>query len=138
MSSLLRARIARPLAARPSVQLFTAAARRNIHEIYTVDEAKAKAFIDEEVAVEEHAGATAGLWYKISLFLAIPLCAAAIYRSYGMEKEHIHHLKHDAEHYDEDSAPNEFVYQNIRNKDFFWGDGDKTAFWSDLANHHKR
>ncbi|KAK7208517.1 subunit VIa of cytochrome c oxidase [Myxozyma melibiosi] len=135
MSSLLRVRIARP-AVRPASNLFSTA-RRNVHELYARDPAKAKAFLEQEEAVEHHASSTAGLWYKISLFLAIPLCAASLIRSYKMEKEHIHHLYHDAEHYDEESAPNEFPYMNVRNKDFFWGDGDKTAFWS-VANHHKR
>lgn len=27
---------------------------------------------------------------------------------------------------------------NIRTKNFFWGDGDKTAFWNPKVNHHKQ
>ncbi|KAK1060419.1 Cytochrome c oxidase subunit 6A [Friedmanniomyces endolithicus] len=31
----------------------------------------------------------------------------------------------------------EYPYQNIRTKKFFWGDGDKTAFWNTDVNYHK-
>ncbi|KAI7489900.1 hypothetical protein KC351_g973, partial [Hortaea werneckii] len=30
----------------------------------------------------------------------------------------------------------EYPYQNIRTKNFFWGDGDKTLFWNPNVNKH--
>lgn len=32
----------------------------------------------------------------------------------------------------------EYPYQNIRTKNFFWGDGDKTLFWNDKVNYHNK
>ncbi|KAL8643096.1 MAG: hypothetical protein Q9228_000276 [Teloschistes exilis] len=32
----------------------------------------------------------------------------------------------------------EYDYQNIRTKKFPWGDGDKTLFWNDKVNYHKK
>ena len=32
----------------------------------------------------------------------------------------------------------EYPYQNIRTKNFFWGDGDKTLFWNDNVNYHNK
>merc|ERR1712093_478775 len=32
----------------------------------------------------------------------------------------------------------EYPYQNIRTKNFYWGDGDKTVFWNDKVNYHKK
>ncbi|KAK9448644.1 cytochrome c oxidase, subunit VIa [Limtongia smithiae] len=132
MSSLLRATARATV--RPAMRT---RAPRNVRTLYEANAAKGKAFVAEEEAIEHHAHETAALWYKLSLFLALPLCTVALVRSYREEVPHIRHIYHEAEHYDEDAAPPEFIYQNIRNKDFFWGDGDKTSFWSP-ANHHKR
>ncbi|KAK9466849.1 cytochrome c oxidase, subunit VIa [Lipomyces arxii] len=114
------------------------AARRNFHhELYKADEAAAKAFADEASAVEHHAASTATLWFRVSAFLAMPLVAAALIRSYKQESEHIKHLKHAAHEKHEDAdVPPEFLYQNIRRKDFFWGNGDETLFWNPLVNKH--
>ncbi|KAK4952280.1 hypothetical protein LTR66_013763 [Elasticomyces elasticus] len=32
----------------------------------------------------------------------------------------------------------EYAYQNIRTKNYFWGDGDKTLFWNPNVNYHKK
>jgi cytochrome c oxidase subunit 6a len=32
----------------------------------------------------------------------------------------------------------EYPYQNIRTKNYFFGDGDKTAFWNDKVNYHNK
>lgn len=32
----------------------------------------------------------------------------------------------------------EYPYQNIRTKNFPWGDGDKTIFWNDSVNYHNK
>ncbi|KAK4145424.1 cytochrome c oxidase, subunit VIa [Dichotomopilus funicola] len=32
----------------------------------------------------------------------------------------------------------EYPYQNIRTRNYQWGDGDKTAFWNDSVNYHNK
>ena len=32
----------------------------------------------------------------------------------------------------------EYPYQNIRTKNFPWGNGDKTMFWNDSVNYHNK
>lgn len=32
----------------------------------------------------------------------------------------------------------EYPYQNIRHKNFPWGDGDKTIFWNSNVNYHNK
>jgi len=32
----------------------------------------------------------------------------------------------------------EYPYQNIRTKNYPWGDGDKTLFWNPEVNYHKK
>ncbi|GKT95186.1 cytochrome C oxidase subunit [Colletotrichum tofieldiae] len=32
----------------------------------------------------------------------------------------------------------EYPYQNIRTKNYQWGDGDKTIFWNDNVNYHNK
>lgn len=32
----------------------------------------------------------------------------------------------------------QYAYMNIRTKAFPWGDGDKTLFWNDKYNYHKK
>ncbi|KAK9478181.1 cytochrome c oxidase, subunit VIa [Lipomyces japonicus] len=132
MSAIFR--VARPVArsgAVPRVQ-----ARFN-NVLYKPDHAKAKAFVEQASAIEHHAASTASFWLKVSLFVAIPLVTVSLVRSYKQESEHIHHLKHGHHEEPSDDLPPELPYQNIRNKDYFWGNGDKTLFWNDLANNHR-
>lgn len=32
----------------------------------------------------------------------------------------------------------QYPWMNIRNKPFPWGDGDKTLFWNDKVNYHRK
>ncbi|KAK9461612.1 cytochrome c oxidase subunit VIa-domain-containing protein [Lipomyces oligophaga] len=136
MSAVFRGTLARP-AVRPTA-LLLGNSRRGIHKIWVPNPEKAKAFREQLEAVQHHAGETSNTWAKITFFLAIPLCVIACARSYKMESEHIAHVKHEYEHFNEDDAPAELPYMNVRAKDFFWGDGDKTLFWNPAVNHHKR
>ncbi|KAK8234191.1 putative cytochrome c oxidase subunit VIa [Phyllosticta capitalensis] len=77
------------------------------------------AFNRERAAVKHHAAESSELWRKLS-YLAL--------------NEHWEHAAH---------APPmeervEYDYQNIRTKNYFWGDGDKTIFWNDKVNYHKK
>ncbi|KAG9573539.1 hypothetical protein KCU60_g7487, partial [Aureobasidium melanogenum] len=49
----------------------------------------------------------------------------------------LEHWEHQA-HLPPKSERPEYPYQNIRTKNFFWGDGDKTIFWNDAVNYHKK
>ncbi|KAK9455999.1 cytochrome c oxidase, subunit VIa [Dipodascopsis uninucleata] len=131
MSAILRS-LLRPIT-RPAVRVV---GRRNHSRLYVPDEAKGKAFIAEQEAIMHHAAQTSSLWFKVSVFLAAPLVAFSLVRSYKMESEHISHLKHHS-HEEEEDEPPELPYKNIRNKDYFWGNGDETAFWNPLVNKHR-
>lgn len=54
--------------------------------------------------------------------VAIPALAASGYNAYVLWKEHWEHW----EHLPPLEERTEYAYQNIRTKNFFWGDGDKT------------
>ncbi|ODV91325.1 hypothetical protein CANCADRAFT_24332 [Tortispora caseinolytica NRRL Y-17796] len=97
----------------------------------------AAAYKAELEAVKEHAGHTSELWRKISYYIAAPAIIAAAYSAYLHEKEHEEHLAHMPKIPDEEKPP-EYEYQNIRVRDFWWGNGDETAFWNPKVNSHRR
>ncbi|KAL5331252.1 hypothetical protein ACEPPN_000781 [Leptodophora sp. 'Broadleaf-Isolate-01'] len=83
--------------------------------------AEDNAFNRERQAVKDHAAATSAL-----------LIAGA--NAYVLWNEHWAHW----EHMEPLEERPEYPYQNIRTKNFYWGDGDKTAFWNDKVNYHKK
>ncbi|ODV58884.1 cytochrome c oxidase subunit VIa [Ascoidea rubescens DSM 1968] len=99
------------------------------------DKKIAKEFSDSLRATEDHAGKTSDLWMKITWFVAVPALIAATVNTYFVEKEHFHHIAEKAKIPDEE-WPQQYEYQNIRSKPFFWGDGDKTFFWNDKINRN--
>ncbi|KAK0256614.1 hypothetical protein LTS16_006599 [Friedmanniomyces endolithicus] len=91
------------------------------------------AFNRERAAVKEHAAGSSDLWRKMSIYIVIPcLCMAAV-NAWRLWDEHWEHKSHEPPL--EEKV--EYPYQNIRTKKFFWGDGDKTAFWNTDVNYHK-
>jgi len=50
-------------------------------------------------------------------------------------KLHVEHWNHSV-HGPLPEEKIEFPYQNIRTRNFFWGDGDKTLFWNSRVNYH--
>ncbi|KAF7196896.1 Cytochrome c oxidase subunit 13, mitochondrial [Pseudocercospora fuligena] len=91
------------------------------------------AFNRERQAVKEHAAATSDLWRKLSIYVVIPsLCIAAV-NAWRLWDEHWEHKSHEGPI----EERTEYPYMNIRTKNFFWGDGDKTLFWNPKVNHHK-
>lgn len=99
------------------------------------DKAAGEAFKAQLKATEHHARDTTALWKKISIFIAGPAILATAINTYFVEAEHAEHRKHLAHVSDED-WPVQYDYQNIRTKNFFWGDGDKTLFWNPVINRH--
>ncbi|KAG4305933.1 hypothetical protein PORY_000843 [Pneumocystis oryctolagi] len=90
-------------------------------------------YISEQDAVKEHAGKTAELWKKISIFVCIPALILSGINALQLYLKHQEHLSHMLEEQENDTTL-EYPYQNIRSKRFFWGDGDKTLFWNDRVN----
>nr|APD26242.1 putative cytochrome c oxidase subunit VIa [Thielaviopsis punctulata]DAB41618.1 TPA_exp: cytochrome c oxidase protein subunit VIa [Thielaviopsis punctulata] len=98
------------------------------------------AFVAEREAVKQHAAETAtnalplGLWLKISIYACIPfigLSAANAYRLWNDHWEHWSHLPPLEER-------TEYPFQNIRTKNFPWGNGDETLFWNPAVNYHDK
>ncbi|KAI8962638.1 mitochondrial cytochrome c oxidase subunit VIa [Daldinia sp. FL1419] len=92
------------------------------------------AFIKERQAVKEHAAATTELWRKISIYAVVPALILAGVNAYILWNEHWEHWSHLPPL--EERV--EYPYQNIRTKNFPWGDGDKTLFWNDSVNYHNK
>ncbi|KAI4591500.1 Cytochrome c oxidase subunit 6A, mitochondrial [Pestalotiopsis sp. 9143b] len=85
------------------------------------------AFIKEREAVKEHAGATTGTG-------VIPCLILAGANAYNLWSEHWEHWSHMPAL--EERV--EYPYQNIRTKNYPWGNGDKTLFWNDSVNYHNK
>ncbi|KAL1973716.1 hypothetical protein VTN31DRAFT_5276 [Thermomyces dupontii] len=92
------------------------------------------AFNREREAVKQHAASTSELWRKLSIYVVIPALVLAGTNAYNLWNEHWEHWNHLPPL--EERV--EYPYQNIRTKNFPWGDGDKTAFWNDKVNYHNR
>ncbi|RMY65887.1 hypothetical protein D0863_08804 [Hortaea werneckii] len=88
------------------------------------------AFNSERAAVKEHAAATSDLWRKLSIYVVIPAIAIAGANAYRLWVEHWEHKSHEPPLEEQPEYP----YQNIRTKNFFWGDGDKVCCFSLLLS----
>ncbi|GMG31504.1 unnamed protein product [Ambrosiozyma monospora] len=97
--------------------------------------AKAAEFKSHQEAVVDHSAKTTALWKKISFLVAFPVIGLTAVNTYFVEAEHAEHREH-AKHLSDDEWPTQYPYQNIRKKNFFWGDGDKTLFWNTDVNRH--
>ncbi|PYH33082.1 cytochrome c oxidase subunit VIa [Aspergillus neoniger CBS 115656] len=91
-------------------------------------------FNREREAVKHHAAATSDLWRKLSIYAVIPILIAGGINSYNLWNEHWEHWAHMPPL----EERTEYPYQNIRVKNFPWGDGDKTIFWNSDVNYHNK
>ncbi|GAB1312022.1 Cytochrome c oxidase subunit 6A [Madurella fahalii] len=91
-------------------------------------------FARERRHVKEHAGATTDLWRKISLYAVPPALLLSGLNAYNLWNEHWEHWSHLPPL--EERV--EYPFQNIRTRNYPWGDGDKTAFWNDKVNYHNK
>ncbi|KAL4740193.1 cytochrome c oxidase, subunit VIa [Aspergillus similis] len=80
-------------------------------------------FNRERAAVKHHAASTSSLWLKLSIFAVIPCLIGGGYNAYVQWNEHWEHW----EHMPPLEERTEYPYQNIRTKNFPWGDGDKVS-----------
>lgn len=99
------------------------------------NKAAAEAFKNSMKATQDHAKGTYGTWMKISYWVAAPAILLTAVNTYFVEKEHADHREH-LKHVPDKDWPRDYEYMNIRSKPFFWGDGDKTAFWNPVVNRH--
>ena len=120
-------------APRFAAQLRAPAQRRLMSSSHTSAASTSEnAFIRERQAVKDHAGPTTDLWKKISIYGCIPALILAGANAYYLWNEHWEHVAHGPSL--EEKV--EYPYQNIRTKNFPWGNGDKTIFWNDNVNYH--
>lgn len=89
-------------------------------------------FYSEKV---HHAADLTGTWKKFTYFLAFPVILLVAIPVLKIEFDHAHHRHHMREIPDEE-WPVQYDYRNLRQKKFFWGDGDKTLFWNSDVNRH--
>ncbi|KAL1959622.1 hypothetical protein VTO42DRAFT_1657 [Malbranchea cinnamomea] len=91
-------------------------------------------FNRERAAVKAHAASTSDLWRKLSIYVVIPALTLAGINAWNLWKEHWEHW----EHLPPLEERVEYPYQNIRVKNYPWGDGDKTLFWNPEVNYHNK
>ena len=72
---------------------------------------------------------------KITMWVAVPAILLTGVNTWFVEKEHYEHRKH-LEHVPDSEWPKDYEFQNMRQKPYFWGDGDKTLFWNPVVNRH--
>ncbi|GAB1211227.1 hypothetical protein ATERTT37_000340 [Aspergillus terreus] len=91
-------------------------------------------FNRERANVKHHAASTSDLWKKLSIFAVIPCLILGSVNAYNLWEEHWEHW----EHMPPLEERTEYPYQNIRVKNYPWGDGDKTIFWNSDVNYHNK
>ncbi|CAK9435472.1 uncharacterized protein LODBEIA_P01990 [Lodderomyces beijingensis] len=94
-----------------------------------------KKFMQEYETKVHHSEGITNLWKKLTYLVAIPAILLTAIPVAKVEFSHAEHRKHQA-HLSDDEWPQQYEYQNIRSKPFFWGDGDKTLFWNSDVNRH--
>ncbi|KAF4309605.1 hypothetical protein SLS57_001260 [Botryosphaeria dothidea] len=125
--------LSRAVLRRSTQALRTPASRRWASQTH-FEGAADNAFNRERAAVKQHAAETSDLWRKLSIYVVVPAVAIAGANAYRLWNEH---WEHEAHAPPREERP-EYPYQNLRTKNFFWGDGDKTLFWNDKVNYHKK
>ncbi|KXG45751.1 Cytochrome c oxidase, subunit VIa [Penicillium griseofulvum] len=127
------------LSQRVSQQMRSAPVRSTMQRRFNSAEAKPSWIVDNEfnrerAAVKHHAASTSDLWRKLSIFAVIPCLIGGGLNAYNLWSEHWEHW----EHMPPLEERTEYPYQNIRTKNFPWGDGDKTIFWNSDVNYHNK
>lgn len=87
-----------------------------------------------EKKVHHSEGITA-TWKKLVYVVAFPAIALTAIPVVNIELKHAKHREH-MRHLSDEEWPVQYDYQNVRQKKFFWGDGDKTLFWNSDINRH--
>ena len=82
-----------------------------------------------------HSEGITNTWKKAVYFIAFPAILLTAIPVVKIELDHAEHRKHLA-HLSDEEWPTQYDYQNLRQKKFFWGDGDKTLFWNSDINRN--
>ncbi|CAG9945578.1 unnamed protein product [Clonostachys rosea f. rosea IK726] len=91
-------------------------------------------FVKERQHIKEHAKGTTELWKKISIYAVIPALGLAGANAWYLWNAHWDHWSHLPPL----EERTEYPYQNIRSKNYQWGEGDKTLFWNESVNYHRK
>ncbi|KAI5963348.1 uncharacterized protein KGF55_003140 [Candida pseudojiufengensis] len=102
---------------------------------YKQDLPKGKEFIKNYEEKVHHSESITNLWKKLTYVVAIPAIFLVAIPVGKIEMDHAKHREH-TRHLSDEEWPQQYDYQNIRSKPFFWGDGDKTLFWNSDINRH--
>lgn len=94
-----------------------------------------EAYIKDMEEKAHHSIGVTAMWKKITYFVAIPVVILTAIPVTKIELDHAKHREH-LKHLSDEEWPVQYDYQNIRNKKFFWGDGDKTLFWNSDINRN--
>ncbi|RLV83017.1 Cytochrome c oxidase subunit 6A mitochondrial [Meyerozyma sp. JA9] len=100
-----------------------------------VDKKAGEEFIKKQSEKAHHSEGITNTWKRLTYLVAFPAIALTAIPVVNIEMHHAEHRKHLRELPDEE-WPTQYEYQNIRQKKFFWGDGDKTLFWNSDINRH--
>ncbi|KAF2735129.1 COX6A-domain-containing protein [Polyplosphaeria fusca] len=131
--------LARRLISRPMqrVALARAPLRRRMYSTESPKQlagAEDNEFNRERLRIEEHAKESGDFWWKLTVFVALPALLLAGVNGKMRWDAHWEHQKHLPPL---EERP-QYSYLNIRTKPFWWGDGDKTLFWNEKVNYHKK
>ncbi|KAI5801691.1 cytochrome c oxidase, subunit VIa [Peziza echinospora] len=118
-----------------------AAVRRNMmstktagaRPLKTANVEAGEAFYKQHEDIRHHAAGASELWRKLSIYIIPPVLTVSTINAYILWNEHAEHVKHEPAL--EDKV--EYSYQNIRTKNYPWGNGDQTIFWNPKVNYHK-
>ncbi|EAQ89963.1 hypothetical protein CHGG_06582 [Chaetomium globosum CBS 148.51] len=115
-----------------ATQRLTAQARAQAQRRFASTETE-NSFVRERRHVKEHAGPTTANKGNPNSGIppALILAGANAYMLWNEHWEHWSHMPPLEERV-------EYPYQNIRTKNYQWGDGDKTLFWNDSVNYHNK
>ncbi|CAH6720032.1 cytochrome c oxidase subunit 13, mitochondrial [[Candida] jaroonii] len=100
-----------------------------------INKAAGEAFVKEYTEKVHHSEAVTKLWKRITYIVAVPALIATAIPVINIELKHAKHREHLA-HLPDEEWPVQYDYQNIRSRNFWWGDGDKTLFWNSSVNRH--
>ncbi|ODV77275.1 COX6A-domain-containing protein [Suhomyces tanzawaensis NRRL Y-17324] len=82
-----------------------------------------------------HSEGITNTWKRLTYLIAFPAIVLTAIPVVNIEMKHAKHREH-LKHLSDEEWPTQYDYQNLRQKPFFWGDGDKTLFWNPDVNRH--
>ena len=126
----LRTMIPRAAALRAAVK----PSMRRYNSSLTPNPEAAKEFIEQRQHAFEHAGKSAELWRKISLYVLIPGAVVLGAYMYKVESEHHAHHEHILEENDGQLPERpDYEYVNVKSRNFPWG--QQSLFFNPKVNY---